>query len=284
MGTTLHEARAGTIDVNGASLYHELRGDGPALVLISGATGDAGHFAAVGPVLADGFTVVTYDRRGNSRSRPDGRWMPTTIDEQADDCAALIRALGLAPALVFGTSGGAIVLLDLLLRRPEVVRGAIVHEPPIVAVTSDPQTVGSELQEMVERELANGGPRGAMEAFVRWAAGDGVFEALEPGLRERMMSNGEVFFGTELEAFVGFVPTPEQLAAVRVPVVVAAGEDNRSPESSGRYLYEASEWIAGRLATAAVEAPDGHVPYFTDPERFAIWLRPILERLARGDR
>jgi alpha-beta hydrolase superfamily lysophospholipase len=38
-----------------------------------GATGDAGHFERLAKLLADGFTVVTYDRRGNGRSpRPPG--------------------------------------------------------------------------------------------------------------------------------------------------------------------------------------------------------------------
>jgi pimeloyl-ACP methyl ester carboxylesterase len=87
-------------------LYHEVRGAGPPLLLIIGASGDAGHFAAVAEELADGFTVVTYDRRGNSRSpRPPG-WNATTIEEHADDAAALLRALEVAPAAVFGSSSG----------------------------------------------------------------------------------------------------------------------------------------------------------------------------------
>ena len=33
-----------------------------------GATGDGGHFDALADVLADEFTLVSYDRRGNGRS------------------------------------------------------------------------------------------------------------------------------------------------------------------------------------------------------------------------
>ncbi|HEV8599394.1 MAG TPA: hypothetical protein VGQ69_08555, partial [Gemmatimonadales bacterium] len=58
---------------NGTDLYYELRGSGSPLLLISGATGDAGHFERVASLLAGEFAVVTYDRRGNSRSpRPEG--------------------------------------------------------------------------------------------------------------------------------------------------------------------------------------------------------------------
>ena len=59
--------------VNGASLYYERQGSGPPVLFIAGSTGDAGNFSRTADLLADEFTVVTYDRRGNSRSvRPPG--------------------------------------------------------------------------------------------------------------------------------------------------------------------------------------------------------------------
>ena len=61
------------VQANGTDLYCEVRGRGPAVLFICGATGDAGHFERVAGHLADVFTVIAYDRRGNSRSaRPAG--------------------------------------------------------------------------------------------------------------------------------------------------------------------------------------------------------------------
>ena len=57
-----------TIDVNRTALYYEIRGAGPPVLLIMGATGDGGHFDALADWLADEFMVVSYDRRGNGRS------------------------------------------------------------------------------------------------------------------------------------------------------------------------------------------------------------------------
>jgi pimeloyl-ACP methyl ester carboxylesterase len=60
-----------TVNGTGTELYHEVRGSGPPVLLIMGATGDGGHFDTVADLLADEFTVVIYDRRGNGRqSRP----------------------------------------------------------------------------------------------------------------------------------------------------------------------------------------------------------------------
>ena len=90
------------IDVNGTTLYYELRGDGPPLLLIVGSTGDAGHWTAVADALADEYTVLSYDRRGNSRSpAPDGR-AAAPVHEQAEDAAALLTALHLPPAVGWG--------------------------------------------------------------------------------------------------------------------------------------------------------------------------------------
>ncbi|HXT44181.1 MAG TPA: alpha/beta fold hydrolase [Pseudonocardiaceae bacterium] len=108
-----------------------MRGTGPPVLLVMGTTGDAGHFDKVADLLADEFTVLTYDRRGNGRSPAPHGWTGTSVEEQANEAAALLDALRLAPAAVFGTSSGAVFTLGLLVRHPQAVRGAILHEPAL---------------------------------------------------------------------------------------------------------------------------------------------------------
>ena len=97
-----------------------------------GFTGDGGHFETLAELLADEFTVVTYDRRGNGRSPRPAGWAKTSPQAQADDAAALLAALGLAPAGVYGSSAGASFALCLTIRHPERVRCAVLHEPALV--------------------------------------------------------------------------------------------------------------------------------------------------------
>jgi pimeloyl-ACP methyl ester carboxylesterase len=91
-----------TVTVNGTELYHEIRGTGPPVLLIMGATGDGGHLDAFADELANESMVVSYDRRGNGRSRVPASWQTTSPEEQADDAAALLDALKTGPAAVFG--------------------------------------------------------------------------------------------------------------------------------------------------------------------------------------
>ena len=137
------------VTVNGTELYYEIRGTGPPVLLIMGATGDGGHFDALADVLADEFTVVSYDRRGNGRSPVPAGWQTTSPEEQADDAAALLDALGIGPAAVFGTSSGGIFALCLMVRHPESVRGAILHEPGLYALVDDFDAVRAPLRAVV---------------------------------------------------------------------------------------------------------------------------------------
>src|SRR5919202_1714302 len=108
-----------------------------------GVPGDAGQFEAVADRFANAPTVITYDRRGYSRSpRPDG-WQATSVAEQAADAAALLEELAPAPAVVYGTSNGALFALELALTRPELVAGVMLHEAPLLSGLADPAPVGA---------------------------------------------------------------------------------------------------------------------------------------------
>ena len=133
-----HATTSSTLKVPGAEIYYEKLGSGPLLLVIPGGAQDAGVFAEVSRHLADRYTVVAYDPRGNSRSPFDGEPEALSLDVQADDAAALINSLGGGPAYVFGTSGGAQIGLNLAARYPDRVRALVAHEPPTIMLLDDP--------------------------------------------------------------------------------------------------------------------------------------------------
>ncbi|MET1018360.1 MAG: alpha/beta hydrolase, partial [Microterricola sp.] len=123
--------RVGRYAVGGCSLYAEVRGEGPPILLIGASSDDAEMFRPIAERLG-GFTVVSYDRRGTLRSDRDG-W-PCGTARHADDAAGLIGALGLADigargVDVFGASAGGIVAVQLALRHPRLVRRVFAFEP-----------------------------------------------------------------------------------------------------------------------------------------------------------
>ena len=101
------------------------------LLLITGGEGDAGFYSSAADILAEEFTVVSYDRRCNSRSTGD-RSIDMTVAQQARDAAAIIKAMGSDKSLIFGSSGGAIIGLELAAVKPEVIDFLIFHEAPLI--------------------------------------------------------------------------------------------------------------------------------------------------------
>jgi pimeloyl-ACP methyl ester carboxylesterase len=103
-------------------------------VLIPGGGGDAGMYAGIIPLLASQFTVITYDRRGNSRSPLDDETRPVGVAVQAADMIAVLDHYQIDRAYVFGNSGGAIMALGVLADHSDRLLGAVVHEPPLMAI------------------------------------------------------------------------------------------------------------------------------------------------------
>ena len=254
-----------------SDLYHEVRGSGPAVLLIQGATGDAGPYTRTAERLSDQFTIITYDRRGNSRSEANADSPDVaTMAAQADDAAALIRACGCAQAVVYGNSGGAEVALELLARDPGVVRGAIIHEPPLLSVIP-PHDGPDPLQPIFQ--LAQTDPRAALERFMRVNTSDTAWEGLDSATRERMLGNAVNLFQREIPHYVSYAPDPAVLRALNVPVVLLRSRDGLP------FSGPVQSWLEAQLGVTGGMLTGHHAPYFDIPEVFAEELRPILQRL-----
>lgn len=258
------------VEANGTHLYVQIRGTGHPVVLVPGAGGDAAQYDAVGHILSRHWTVVTYDRRANSRSpRPDG-WTSTTIEEQADDVAALIRTLELTPAVVVGNSLGALIAISAALRHPAEVARLVVHEPALTTVLADPDAMLAAVQPVISEGMALGGMSGGADAFFRFADTAG-YAALPEGVRARMCANAPVLFECEFGAFSSWAPDPDAVAGLRGTVDLLVAEGGSAPA-----FREAAEWLGRRTSTPVRAAPGGHLGFIDNPDAFAEALSPCL--------
>lgn len=252
---------------HGAVLYHEVQGAGPVALLIPGTPGDGGQFASLAAALGSRYTVVTYDRRGTSRSPRPAGWSTTSVAEQADDAAAILMRVTSEPALVYGTSNGAAVALELALRYPERVAAVLIHELPLLTVLAEPEPVGRILGELIGAAMDRGGPTAALEAFLRFAYGHALVDQLDPELRDRMYANAEMIFSIEMPAFQAYRPDESELRSLRVPAGVLVGEDEDVP-----LFLEAASWLAKRIDTAVVSSPGAHGAHLSHPTELAAFI------------
>src|ERR671912_145721 len=129
--------RVATLKVPGASLHYEVRGDGPLLLIIPGMPADAGLYTVLARRLAAGWTVVTYDPRGMSRSQLDGPATDQQVEVHADDTKRVLAAVGAGPAHVLTDSISGLVGLQLAAAEPERVRTLVAFEPPVTELLPD---------------------------------------------------------------------------------------------------------------------------------------------------
>jgi len=295
---TTATTRTGMIRTDGAELYFECRGSGPALLMISGGGGDAGYYTQVADRLADGYTVLTYDRRGNSRSTVDDPAAPLAVATQSADALAVLAHHDLASALVFGGSGGALIGLDLAARHPAALEGLVAHEPPVIGLLPDAaayRALFDEIGEITRRE----GPWAGYVRFIstidrpdspkllrhkagRWLAGRAAragvrLVALGPRpLREvgRFIGNSPYLMTNEVAPFIVFEPDLTALTAGGVPIVIGGGVRSRE-----HYPCRAGAALAERLGVPLVEFPGSHIGYTEEPAEFALKLRKTLAEL-----
>jgi pimeloyl-ACP methyl ester carboxylesterase len=259
------------LEVDNAQLYCEIRGEGPPLLMISGAGGDAGYYARVAEVLSDAFTVITYDRRTNSRSTGT-KECDMQLSQQALDAKTIIDQLAGGDALVFGNSGGAIIGLELASRYPESIRALIAHEPPALKALPEDDPCRNFF-DRIGTIFKEAGLHVAMEKFLSTVRGDSVQEWPQD-LAQRVLGNFDYLFRCEWAAFGQFVPNFEALRSVRFPILLAAGSEDR-----GLYYARPSIEIAIRIGATWAEFPGVHLEFITRPEIFAAALRPLLTQL-----
>ncbi len=125
-----------------STIYYQRTGKGPQMLLIHGAVADGDYFNDSVQILRDFYDVITYDRRGNSRStyEPGAKF---DIAAQADDACALIEELDLKDLFLVGHSAGGMIALETFKRLPGRIKHVVVYETPMLTLTKkyDPSIV-----------------------------------------------------------------------------------------------------------------------------------------------
>ena len=259
-----------TLLVNGVRLHVQTTGNGDVpLVMVHGSWDSLAAWDFIVPRLAEQFRVVAYDRRGHSRSeRPDG---PGNTREDVADLAALIEQVAGGRAWVVGSSFGAAITLRLVGERPELFRGVVVHEPPLVGVLAGDPAATPMLEAVFQRVMAvaqrivAGDHAGAAEEFVDTVAlGPGAWAQIPPDVRQTLIENAPTFLD-ETQDPDALAFDPAVLNAFAGPILLTVGD-----QSPPMFAPIAAKIAAGapRVEMRTLGGP-GHVPHLTMADAYA---------------
>jgi pimeloyl-ACP methyl ester carboxylesterase len=280
-----------TIDVPGATLTYDVRGDlgnRPVLLLIGSPMGASGF-----PTLASYFadrTVVTYDPRGVERSvRTDGAG-ELSPDDHATDLVALIETLAAGPVDLFASSGGAVNALALAAKRPDLINTLVAHEPPLAGLLPDSEAALAATEDIYQTYQRDGMGAG-MAKFIAIVSFEGEIPAdytEQPAPDPAMFglpteddgSRDDALLGQNIRGCTSYQPDFDALDKVKDRVVVGVGE-----ESANQLAGRGGAAVAARLGLTPVVFPSNHGGFLGDeygmpgkPEEFATKLREVLAR------
>ncbi|MFF4801406.1 alpha/beta fold hydrolase [Streptomyces sp. NPDC001351] len=258
-------------------LHYDVRGTGPVLLIVPGGAGHPAGFAPLTEVLADRFTVVTYDPLGLAHGRLGEPVGDQRVEEWSDGARRVLDEV-LAEgesAYVFGTSSGGIAVLDLLARHPERLRHVVAHEPPCVGVLPDGIRQQAVFQEVYDTYRA----AGLQAAAVTMGAVLAGQEPQESPSGQPLSRDEELgipmalFLAHVLRQFTSYTPDLPALTASATRLTLAAGADSR-----GQLLHRTARFLAEHCGNGIrfVEFPGGHVGVAEHPVAFAELLAKTL--------
>lgn len=255
------------------TLFHEVRGQGPALVLLHGWAMHAGIFAPLVERLSADFSLHLVDLPGHGRS---AAVRPLTLEHAAAQVCEAVPAR----ALWLGWSLGGLVALHAAATRPDRVRGLamVAASPRFVRADGWPEGMHASIFQDFAAALGKD-YRGTLDRFLMLEAqgSDHVREELR-------LLRGEVFAHGE--------PAADVLCdGLRLL-------EDSDLRATLRSLAMPSLWLAGRrdrlvspaaMQAAAAMAPasrfhqvqsGGHAPFLTHGDEVAQALRDFEAGLA----
>ena len=274
-------------------LFCRREGSGPILLLIHGVACDSEFFRETSKLLAETFTVISYDRRGYSRSIAAEGENEFSVWAHAEDAAEIIRLEqkrnaedGQCPVeagwqsdgcsadlstgvFVAGCSAGGAVAAALATKYPELVRQVFLHEPLMRGsgeLAAEQDAFWEKLRKSTEKHRIIT----CMMHFVNAMGGmnrEKEGQSLEQ--QSRNLKNLELFLEKEMDSFSGLKLDDFDIS---VPVPVACGSDDRTGmfHRSAHQAAEAKGW-------KYVTVPGYHNFASDEPEAFAKCLTEVFE-------
>ncbi len=261
-----------SLEVPGARLYYEAQGSGPVIMLVGHPMGVSG-FAAIAPLLAEDYTVVTHDPRGFARSTIDDPDQDAEPDLLADDVRRVLEAVGGGPAYVFGSSGGAVTGLALVARYPGHVETLVAHEPPLALLLPEAEEARTGMHDIYDA-YRESGISAAWQRFSGFAGinmrPQGEDAARQPPSAEAVAMS-ERFFGHGLLPITFYQPDFSVLQGAPARVVVGGGIT-----SKGEFAQRTAVALAEHLGSPLIDFPGGHTGFASDAKDFVGVLRRTL--------
>ena len=271
------DAPTRAVDVDGtAFVYRELGpGTGVPVILLNHLGAQLDNFD---PRIVDGLAkarrVIAFDNRGIGAS---GGKTPSTIAAMARDAVAFIRALGFEQVDLFGFSLGGFVAQEIVLTEPKLVRKLILTGTGPAGGEGIDKVTPLTIVDMIRGALTFRDPKHYL-FFTTTPNGRRAANAFLDRLKERKNNRDKAIslsaFRAQLKAIKAYGRhAPQDLSAIRIPTLVANGDQDRMVPSSN--THDLARRIPG--AHLVIYPDAGHGGIFQNHADFVPKVLSFLE-------
>ena len=239
-GTTWKSVPTQVVSAGGVDFaYRELgqqNGGTPVVFLV--------HLAAVldnwDPRVVDGMAakrhVIAFDNRGIGASSGSPS---NTMEQMADDAIAFIKAKGLRQVDLFGFSMGGMIAQEIVLKEPQLVRKMILAGTGPAGGEGISTVAGVANYDLMRAVFTGQDPKQYL-FFTRTANGIAAGKAFLKRLQERTENRDKEItvaaYVAQLQALSAWgQKKPADLSAVKQPVLVVNGDDDRMVPTRNSY-------------------------------------------------
>lgn len=261
-----------TAHVNGIELAYRDQGAGEPLLLIHAFPLSGAMWGRQTAALAARFRVIAPDLRGFGASQLGDA--PASLDQHADDMAALLDRLGLERAAVAGLSMGGYISFALLRRHRARVSALVLADTRAGADTE----AGRQAREQNARLAEEQGPRALAEQMLPKLLAPSAPEALRAEVRRIIAANDRHGVAAALRAMAARPDSTPLLAGIDLPTLLIVGqEDALTPPEEARAMH--AQITGNRLVEISGA---GHLSNLDQPEAFSAAVESLLGAGARG--
>lgn len=225
---TQTKARTGHAAINGGSIYYEVSGSGPAVVLIPGFSLDTTMWDDQVEAFSRRHTLVRYDVRGFGKSST-----PDLPYSNADDLKALLDHLNIDRVAVCGLSMGGGTAIEFALRYPERTWALLPVDTGGASLIDQRDPVAKQhlaqltaTGQKIRRVALEQGIPAAKEVWVNCMVFEGErgFPAVQAKLR-KIVEGYSGYHWVNSPPYLPYKPDPAELyGTVKAPTLVVLGE------------------------------------------------------------
>ncbi|MCK1341663.1 alpha/beta hydrolase [Bradyrhizobium sp. 38] len=181
--------------INGYPMAYRDAGEGVPIVLVHGSTSDYRIWNAQFSIFSETYRVVAVSLRHFYPERWDGTGADFSIEQHAQDVAALITKLNLGKVHLIGHSRGGAVAVEVAKSHAEVVRSLVLPDGSIemaVPETAEGKAAGDFTQKLIrtlQENLKTGDSAKAAEVFIDMLSGPGTWLRSPESMKEMVLAN-----------------------------------------------------------------------------------------------